>query len=1154
MTRRLIALILALIFIMSVSLSLAEGGISPKLHSAAISATTAAAPKKIKIEGPTIVAKGKKITLKAVVTPNAASQDVVWSSSNKKIATVSSKGVVKGLKPGKVKITAVSKKNKKVKKTYTVQIVKHAVTSVSITGTVKKLDLSGKKTVKLKAKALPADASQEFVWESSNPKVAAVSKDGKVTAKKTGKVKITATARDGSKKKKTITIQVIDSAEEPTPTPKPDEPTPTPEPEEDYDPDWDSSVEDDPDSEDPGEVFEYSIKAGGVHITGYTGKKATVEVPAEINGVKVSQVRLQVSEESAYRITKVVLPDQPIILADNALSGLRNLAEVEGLKNVTRIGPSAFNTTSLRKLVFSKKLKYIAYDAFSGCVVKEITIPDDVTYEPGAFRTFCVRKFNLINGTGSATIIDVDGVLYSADQSELLCYPPNISGSSFHVPDGTGKIGAYAFCLVDNLQEIAFPESVTELDDCALYNIEHPIDLLVHEGSAAHTYVKDRTAHEKYFRCILVNSEGETLEQFVARIVRENASSGSDYDKALALHDWLIAYAEYDWRESGIAYTTGGEMLRYGKGVCAAYASAYQILLEAAGIECKRVGNSIHEFDAVKVGNDWMYVDCTWDDMDSDAMQNHRYFGFEDTIRYAVYGADDPETLDDIIIDTDSLTVRQCKYHYWIKNGYCKKLISATKKAVQEQLDAGNHTFTLPLQDDSMSCLLTAAAIRNAKWEVNSAETIVHCTWSNDILYCIRQEKETDTSDFQYDIRDNKIRILKYTGNDRIVVIPARIDGLPVGFIGAAFDRNTTVASVVLPNTVTEIEGNAFRGATSLQKINFPKNLKVIGDNAFSFCISLSSDVTLPEGFISLGFAAFNRCIAIRNVSLPSTVQMTDLSFLDCSGIKKLTLANGIRYIPSSAFSGASSLKSVKLPVSLEEIGHNAFYGTGLTELAIPKNVSWIGTSPIQCCTNLTKLTVDSKNPYYKSSDNIVFTADGKTICFSAVNAGAETYTIPAGVTALAERAFCGNRKIKNLVIPGSVKSIGTEAFTGSFDSVKPALESVTIGNGCETIGQYCFIECTNLTKLKLPDSIVSLGQFAFFGAPIEELHIPKGITCIPASLFSDVVKKVYFHENVTDSDVFFFDFEYRTQLYGKKGSFAETFADTYHLEFVPVN
>lgn len=166
-------------------------------------------PKSIKITGSKYVAKGKKITLTAKVLPAKASQKVEWSSSDTNIASVSSKGVVKGIQAGDVIITATSKANNKVSRQFTVHVMPKAVSKVTISG-AGDINLADKKTLKLKATAKPKEkAAQSFTWTSSDPEIAKVSAKGKVTAVKEGEVTITATATDGSNKKKSVTIKVL---------------------------------------------------------------------------------------------------------------------------------------------------------------------------------------------------------------------------------------------------------------------------------------------------------------------------------------------------------------------------------------------------------------------------------------------------------------------------------------------------------------------------------------------------------------------------------------------------------------------------------------------------------------------------------------------------------------------------------------------------------------------------------------------------------------------------------------------------------------------------------------------------------------------------------------------------------------------------------
>lgn len=151
---------------------------------------------------------GKTVTVKATVTPaNADNKTLVWTSSNTKIATVSN-GVVKGVKAGRVIITAKTTDGSNISATCTVT-VKQPVTRISLS---KKATMYTGKKLTLKAKVNPANASNKaLTWKSSNTKIAKVASNGVVTGVKAGTVKITATAKDGSRKSATCTVTVRQS-------------------------------------------------------------------------------------------------------------------------------------------------------------------------------------------------------------------------------------------------------------------------------------------------------------------------------------------------------------------------------------------------------------------------------------------------------------------------------------------------------------------------------------------------------------------------------------------------------------------------------------------------------------------------------------------------------------------------------------------------------------------------------------------------------------------------------------------------------------------------------------------------------------------------------------------------------------------------------
>lgn len=142
------------------------------------------------------VLSDKSVKLVAKVYPkNANNKKLLWTSSNKRIATVE-KGVVVGLRKGTVKITVKSTDGSKLS-AQCVVTVKQAVKNIKLNKTL----ITGRKGTKvtLKAKVTPTKADNRIVkWQSSNKKIATVNKKGVVTVKGKGCAVIKCTSGDGS--------------------------------------------------------------------------------------------------------------------------------------------------------------------------------------------------------------------------------------------------------------------------------------------------------------------------------------------------------------------------------------------------------------------------------------------------------------------------------------------------------------------------------------------------------------------------------------------------------------------------------------------------------------------------------------------------------------------------------------------------------------------------------------------------------------------------------------------------------------------------------------------------------------------------------------------------------------------------------------------
>jgi len=190
------------------------------------------------------------------------------------------------------------------------------------------------------------------------------------------------------------------------------------------------------------------------------------------------------------------------------------------------------------------------------------------------------------------------------------------------------------------------------------------------------------------------------------------------------------------------------------------------------------------------------------------------------------------------------------------------------------------------------------------------------------------------------------IKIEKYTGTDTTVVIPDKIDGLPVTSIAGYAFNGTNVTKVTLPSGMTALDGYALYGASKLTTVVFPSGLTSIGQYAFKFCTSLKS-ITIPNTVTSIGNGAFYGCTALASVNL----------------------GTGMKTIGGYSFEN-TALTSVSIPKSVTYIGDYAFGDTWSNSTHTPVDGFKItGYAYTAADTYATKYSI-TFNPLYESITN----------------------------------------------------------------------------------------------------------------------------------------------------------------------------------------
>lgn len=256
--------------------------------------------------------------------------------------------------------------------------------------------------------------------------------------------------------------------------------------------------------------------------------------------------------------------------------------------------------------------------------------------------------------------------------------------------------------------------------------------------------------------------------------------------------------------------------------------------------------------------------------------------------------------------------------------------------------------------------------------------------------------------------------------------------------VSYAFENCSNLASINIPNSVTEIGTFCFLDCSSLINISISKNVSFIGHSAFAKCEKLEKievETGNPNYYSQNGVLfKYNNVIHSYPIgkkgayTIPNGIKEIESYCFYYSSITQMTIPDGITSIGPCAFCGCSSLQKISLPSSLTYIASYCFSECGnLEEITIPENVRSINFGAFAECNKLKMISVNSKNSYYTDIDGVLFSNDKKTI-HTYPNGKSANYTIPEGVTTIFSHCFY-NSKITHVDLPSTLKEIQYGGF-----------------------------------------------------------------------------------------------------------------------------
>ena len=281
---------------------------------------------------------------------------------------------------------------------------------------------------------------------------------------------------------------------------------------------------------------------------------------------------------------------------------------------------------------------------------------------------------------------------------------------------------------------------------------------------------------------------------------------------------------------------------------------------------------------------------------------------------------------------------------------------------------------------------------------------------------------------------------------------------------------------LTIPDGVTGIGDYAFCRFGWLASVMMPAGVTNIGGHAFWNCTNLTS-VALPESVVQIKEGAFSGCCGLSDISIPNSATKIGASaFSGCSGLTSVTIPDGVAGIMAYTFSGCSGLESVTIPDSVTSIGYLAFEGcSGIRSVSIPDGVTSIESSAFKGCTGLKNVAIPKGIKNLGDS-----TFEGCT--------SLESVTMPDGITSIARWGFRGCSSLAYIRIPDGVTEIGTQAFYGC-----SSLTCMKIPDGVTRIGTQAFYGCSKLESMSIPRSVMNIGEYAFYGCDgLKRVYAPR--------------------------------------------------------------